>query len=106
MALLISLTVDVSPTLAQTTNQTAPVAPRPRRSPPPPRDPNTPGYATARELPAGAAPPVDANGNFVIGPTHSRAPETAAQEGALLGTAINFTMSSADTKIDPGIARE
>jgi enterochelin esterase family protein len=106
MALLISLAAGVNPALAQTTNPPTPAAARPRRPPPPTRDPNTPGYVTARELPDGAVPPADADGNFVIGPTHVRAPEMAVQEGGLQGTVSNFTMSSADSGIYPGIARE
>ena len=57
--------------------QTTP-APRPT---PPTRDPATPGYVTARELPDGALPPPDADGNFIIGPTHSPAPEATVQDG-------------------------
>ena len=37
----------------------------------PTRDPHTPGYVTAKELPDGAVPPIDADGNFIIGPTHT-----------------------------------
>ena len=42
-----------------------------RRSPPA-RDPHAPGYVEATELPDGEVPPADANGNFIIGPTHQR----------------------------------
>lgn len=79
---------------------------------PPTRDPNTPGYVQAKELPDGAVPPVDtdradgADGNFVIGPTHNPAPEMTVQEGVPQGTVCTFTMSSADSRIYPGIARE
>ncbi len=50
--------------------QTAPAAAPPARPTPPTRDPNTPGYVTAKELPDGANAPSDADGNFIIGPTH------------------------------------
>jgi enterochelin esterase-like enzyme len=74
---------------------------------PPARDPNTPGYVTAEELPDGTVPSPDKDGNFIIGPTHQRAPEmTAPPEGEPQGRVINFTMSSADSKIYPGIARD
>ena len=73
---------------------------------PPTRDPNTPGYVQAKELPDGAVPPADADGNFIIGPTHNPAPEMTVQEGVPQGTVSTFTMSSADSKIYPGIARE
>jgi hypothetical protein len=80
-------------------------APAPRPVPPT-RDPNTPGFVTARELPDGAVPPPEADGNFIIGPTHAPAPEMVVQEGVPQGTIYNFTMSSADSKIYPGIARD
>ena len=83
--------------------QVTPSAPRPT---PPTRDPNTPGYVTAKELPDGTVPPPDADGNFIIGPTHNPAPEMVVQEGVPQGTVYNFTMSSTDSKIYPGIARE
>jgi iron(III)-enterobactin esterase len=75
-------------------------------STPPTRDPRTPGYVTAKELPDGAVPPADADGNFIIGPTHDPAPEMSAREGVPQGTVYDFTMSSADSKIYPGIARD
>ena len=75
----------------------------PTRTPPPTRDPHSPGYVTATELPDGAVPPVDADGNFILGPTHNRAPEITTN--ALQGTVYEFTMSSADSKLYPGIAR-
>jgi len=76
------------------------------RPPPPTRDPHTPGYVTATALPDGAVPPVDAYGNFIIGPTHNPAPQMVVQPGVPQGTIHNFTMSSTDSKIYPGIARE
>ncbi len=73
---------------------------------PPVRDPHTPGYVTATELPDGAIPSPDTNGNFIIGPTHTPAPESAVQAGVPQGTIYRFTMESKDSKIYPGIARE
>ena len=84
----------------------APPPTRPARPTPPVRDPHTPGYVTARELPDSATPPADADGNFIIGPTHQRAPEMAVRDGVPQGTVHEFTMKSADSKIYPGIARE
>ncbi|MCU1237157.1 MAG: Esterase [Candidatus Solibacter sp.] len=84
-----------------------PVAPaRPARPAPPTRDPHTPGYVTAKELPDGENAPVDQDGNFILGPTHKPAPETTVQEGVPQGAVIEFTMASTDSKIYPGIARE
>jgi len=73
---------------------------------PPIRDPHTPGYVSAKELPDGTIPSPGVNGNFIIGPTHSPASESVVQENAPQGTIVRFTMSSRDSKIYPGIARE
>lgn len=89
--------------IAQSAN-TKPSAPA--RTPPPTRDPHTPGYVTATELPDGAVPSPDSNGNFIIGPTHNPAPEMTEQENVPQGTIYQFTMDSKDSKIYPGIARE
>jgi enterochelin esterase family protein len=78
---------------------------RPPRPAPPTRDPNTPGYVSAKDLPDGTNPPAGANGNFILGPTHNAAPETKAQDGVPQGEVFEFTMNSADSKIYPGIAR-
>jgi enterochelin esterase family protein len=79
---------------------------RPARTPPPTRDPHSPGYVTAKELPDGENPPANQDGNFIIGPTHNPAPEMSAKEGVPQGTIFNFTMESKDSKIYPGIMRE
>src|SRR5579863_8681333 len=76
------------------------------RPPDPTRDPNTPGYVKAKELPDGAIPSAKEDGNFIIGPTHNPAPELAANEGVPKGDVFEFTMESKDSKIYPGIARE
>jgi enterochelin esterase family protein len=73
---------------------------------PPTRDPHTPGFVTASELPDGVNPPADADGNFIIGPTYHRPPEMMVQTNVPQGTIYHFTMSSADSKIYPGIARQ
>ena len=76
------------------------------RPTPPTRDPHTPGYVKATELPDGTNAPATADGNFIIDPTHNPAPEMTVQEGVPQGTVSEFTMNSADSKIYPGIARE
>jgi len=68
------------------------------------RDPHSPGFVEAIELPDGTVPTADADGNFIIGTTHLPAPEMTTT--ALQGTVFEFTMSSADSKIYPGIVRE
>ncbi|MEO7274110.1 MAG: alpha/beta hydrolase-fold protein [Vicinamibacterales bacterium] len=90
---------------AQTAAPAAQV-PAPPRPTPPTRDPATPGYVTAKELPDGTLPPTDVDGNFIIGPTHPPAPEAAVQDGVPQGTVFNLTMSSTDSRMYPGIARD
>jgi enterochelin esterase-like enzyme len=87
-----------TPTAASTPSQTV-------RPAPPTRDPHTPGYVEAKALPDGTIPPSHADGNFIIGPTHTPAPEMTAPE-LTNGAIIEFTMSSADSKYYPGIARD
>ncbi len=84
--------------------QAAPSKPSVARPTPPTRDPHTPGYVTAKELPDGAVPPANVDGNFILGLTHDAAAESA--DGVPKGTVIEFTMNSSDSKIYPGIARE
>ncbi|MDB5324367.1 MAG: esterase [Phycisphaerales bacterium] len=72
----------------------------------PARDPKTTGYVEAKELEDGAVPPADVDGNFIIGPTHKRAPEMTAPDGTPQGQIFNLTMKSTDSKIYPGIARD
>ncbi len=77
----------------------------PARPTPPTRDPHTPGYVTAKELPDGAIPSANEDGNFILGPAHPAVAENSGQNPAN-GTVIEFTMNSADSKIYPGIARD
>jgi enterochelin esterase family protein len=72
----------------------------------PTRDPNSPGYVKAKELPDGAIPSSKEDGNFILGPTHNPAPEMAAKEAVPKGDVFEFTMESKDSRIYPGIARE
>src|ERR1035437_3356352 len=102
IAFLIGLMTGVDPGMAQAPTAGA----RPTRPTPPTRDPNTPGYVTAKEVPDGANAPAKADGNFILGPLHNQAPEMTAREGVPQGAVFTFTMESADSKIYPGIARE
>src|SRR6202171_4555124 len=104
IAFSISLMTGLDPAMAQAPAPAAPA--RPARPTPPTRDPNTPGYVTAKELRDGPNAPVKADGNFILGPTHNPAPEMTVQEGVPQGTISTFTMESADSKIYPGIARD
>jgi iron(III)-enterobactin esterase len=103
---LIGLAMCLHPVSAQAPAQAPAAAPRPTRPTPPTRDPHTPGYVTAKELPDGENAPTNADGNFILGPTHNAAPEMTAQEGVPHGAVYDFTMESTDSKIYPGIARE
>ena len=104
LCVMLTLMVGANLAMAQTSNSAPSMATRPVRPSPPARDPNTPGYVTATELPDDTIPPADVDGNFIIGPTHHPAPEMTTN--ALQGTVYEFTMSSADSKFYPGIARE
>ncbi len=94
LGLLIGPLAAINSTMAQ---------PRPT---PPTRDPHTPGYVSATELPDGAVPSPDRDGNYIIGPTHAPAAEMAAHDRVPRGTIHTFTMRSADSKLFPGIARD
>ena len=97
----------ILPSIARAADAPAPKpASKPARPTPPTRDPHTPGYVEAKELPDGIVPPADADGNFIIGSTHPKAPELAADPGVPQGEIITLTMNSTDSKIYPGIARE
>jgi enterochelin esterase family protein len=97
IALLVSLVAIVT---AQSATQSV------TRPTPSTRDPHSAGYVTAKELPDGAIPPADADGNFIIGPTHNADPGMSANNDVPRGTVIEFTMNSSDSKIYPGIARD
>jgi iron(III)-enterobactin esterase len=105
-AFSIALITCASLLLAQAPATAPAPAARPQRPTPPTRDPHTPGYVTAKELPDGENAPANADGNFILGPTHNPAPEMTPQEGVPRGDVYEFTMASADSKIYPGIARE
>jgi enterochelin esterase family protein len=93
----------VSPAAGQSQQ---PAAAPPARPTPPTRDPHTSGYVTATELPDGANPPANADGDFILGPTHPPASGMSKHPEVPQGKVYEFTMSSADSRIYPGIARE
>jgi enterochelin esterase family protein len=105
-ALCLSMECKLGSAIAQSMAPAPPAAARPARPTPPTRDPHTSGYVTAKELPDAIVAPKDADGNFILGPTHNLAPEMTPQEGVPQGTVSTFTMQSSDSKIYPGIARE
>lgn len=73
----------------------------------PTRDPHTPGYVHAKELPDGTVPPANKDGNFILGPTHAPAPEmTTVNPGIPHGTVTELTLTSEGDTYYPGIARD
>jgi enterochelin esterase-like enzyme len=76
------------------------------RPTPPTRQPDSPGFVKASTLPDATNAPATADGNFIIGPTHPVAPETVEHPGIPHGAVSDFTMTSADSKVYPGIARD
>lgn len=102
ISLLAGLTLLMNAPLGPVLSQAQAIA----RPAPPVRDPNSPGYVKARELPDGENPPATAGGNFIIGPTHKAAFETRSPASGLLGKVVEFTMESSQSKIYPGVARD
>ncbi len=72
----------------------------------PVRDPHAPGYVQATELPDGAIPRPDQDGNFIVGPTHTAAPEMSVHPGVPQGQVEEFTLTSQGDPYYPGIARD
>lgn len=81
----------------------AQVPPRPAY---PTRSPETPGYVKATALPDGANAPADADGNFILGPTHEPDADMTVQRNVPQGTVYEFTISSSESTLYPGIARD
>ena len=79
---------------------------RPVRPAPPTRDPHSPGFVSATELPDGAVPPANVDGNFILGPTHPPASQSSIHAGVPQGNIIQFMMNSPDSKFYPGITRK
>jgi enterochelin esterase family protein len=100
-----------------TTAPTPPVTEQPKRLMPPTRPANgagaprwvvvgaRPGSAELRAA-AGMNPPVDQNGDFLIGPDYLRAPELSVVRGRPQGKVLQFTIESKDSNFYPGIGRD
>jgi iron(III)-enterobactin esterase len=82
----------------------APVAAPPARPTPPTRSVNGPGAPKFTVM--GGNAPLDADGDYVIGPSYRPAPELTAVAGVPQGIVQQFTLDSKDSKFYPGIARE
>jgi len=68
--------------------------------------PTLPAMSRATSLPDATLPPANKDGNFILGPTHPPAPEMTANPSVPQGTVTEITMTSADSKFYPGIARD
>ncbi len=81
----------------------------PKREPPPTRRFDAPGAPPFVRLDAkpGLNPPLDVDGNFLIGPEYAPAPENSEVDGVPRGKIQQFSIDSRDTKLfNPGIARK
>lgn len=59
------------------------------------------------KLKADQMPPVDGNGNYLVGPKYVPAPEQKVIDGVPRGKVMQFTIDSRETKLmNPGIARK
>lgn len=69
-------------------------------------DPGFPKFVRLDDKP-GVNPPLDADGDFLIGPEYRAAPERKAVDGVPQGKVLQFTIDSRDTRLlNPGIARK
>jgi enterochelin esterase family protein len=74
---------------------------------PPVRKFDAPGSPPFKVLKTGENPPLDVDGNYVIGPEYKPAPERKVVEGVPQGKVNQFTIDSKETKLfNPGIARK
>lgn len=83
--------------------------PKPIKPTPPTRPFDAPGAPTFTRLDGqpGVNPPVDVDGDFLIGPEYVSPIETRAVEGVAQGRMEQFTIDSKDCELfNPGIARE
>jgi len=93
---------------SQETTPAAPVAVAPPARPTPPtRAPDMPGAPAFRAVPGkGANAPINKNGDFLIGPDYSPAPELEPKTFIPQGEVWQFVMDSKSSKFYPGIARK
>jgi iron(III)-enterobactin esterase len=108
----VGLTPFVPAVAAQVATGQPPARPRPpTRLPTAPGTPALtpvgakPGESAVLRGAPGMNPPVDADGDFLIGPEYIRAPELTPVQGVPKGTIYQITMTSAASKIYPGITK-
>jgi len=85
--------------------QPAQLTPPPRPTPPT-RAPDGAGAPKFTRVAPGGNAPVDQNGDYLIGPDYLPPQELNVVDGVPQGKVEQFTMSSADSKFYPGIARD
>jgi enterochelin esterase family protein len=109
LALLLSAPLTTL-TAADAPRPAPPAEPRKADRPTPPTRPfDAPGTPTFVRLDGtpGATPPVNANGNYLVGPDYVAAPETKAMDGVPQGRIEQFQMDSKECqRFNPGIARD
>jgi len=107
-ALASMLVVAQTPAVPATpaTSAQPPASAAPARPVPPTRAPDAPGAPAFTRVAPGQNAPVDANGDFLIGPDYPPAPELTAVAKVPKGTVRQFVMESKDSGFYPGIARE
>jgi enterochelin esterase-like enzyme len=121
LSLAVVLLISATPLPAQTNvlPAAAPTQTRAQRPPPPTRSPIAPGtpkFTVVGVKPGdtnlfratpGMNPPVDTDGDFLIGPDYLPAPELTVKEGVPQGKIQQFSMDSTNSKFfNPGIARD
>jgi enterochelin esterase-like enzyme len=106
LTVLVALGGAAAKAVPQATGTQAGNPTRTQRPTPPARDPRTTGFVAATELPDGAVPSPNVEGNFIIGPTHTPAREMTIRSDVPHGTIYTFTMRSEDSRIYPGIKRD
>ncbi len=102
--------------VAQSAEPVQPAAKQPERPRPPTRSPTEPGTPALIAVGAkpgefrgapGMNPPLEADGDFLIGPEYVAAPELNVVSGVPHGVVQQFSMNSKDSKFyNPGIARD
>ncbi len=96
-------------TSAFSADKQPPAQKKPDRPQPPTRPFDAPGAPKFTRLDGkpGVNPPVDAEGDFLVGPDYVAAPETKVVEGVPQGKVQQFQIDSKDCKLfNPGIARD
>jgi enterochelin esterase family protein len=112
LALIATSLIANSTVSAQSASPPTTVAPQsattpPVRPTPPTRPPDGPGAPRFTAVEGkGVNAPIDANGDFRIGPDYLPAPELNVAESVPQGNVQQFVMDSKDSKFYPGIGRD